>query len=43
MSPEARRRDALRRRKLAIAGKLGVITLAITAAAGWGYVLLYDI
>lgn len=43
MSPEARRKHALRRRKLATAGKFGVMTLAVTAAAGWAYVLLYDL
>ena len=42
MSQEARLKDALRRRRLAWAGRWAVMALVLTAAAGWVYLLLSD-
>jgi hypothetical protein len=40
MSPEARRKDAVRRRKLTRARRMTVVALAIVTTGMWAYILL---
>ena len=43
MSQEGRLKETLRRRKIARAVRIGVLTLAGSSVAMWIYVLMYDV